>query len=101
MSEPSAALDRRRDLGREADEVAVVDRAERHSLVVGARDRVPEREDLVAARVGEDRAVPAHERVQAAELRDQLLARPQVQVVRVAEQDRRAERAQLVRGRRP
>ena len=95
MSEPSAALDRGRGLGREADEVAVVDRAERHSLVVGARDRVPEREDLVAAGVGEDRAVPAHECMQAAELGDEILAWTQVQVVRVAEEDRRAERAQL------
>ena len=40
-----------------------------------ASDRVPEREDLEAARVGEDRAVPAGERVQAAELRDQLVSR--------------------------
>ena len=65
-------------------------------VVVDARDRVAEREDLVAAGVGEDRAVPAHEGVQAAELGDQVLARAQVQVVRVAEQHRRAERAQLV-----
>ena len=37
--------------------------------------RVAEREDLEAAGVGEDRAVPAHERVQAAELGDHVLAR--------------------------
>ena len=41
-------------------------------------------EDLKAAAVGEDRPVPAHERVQAAERRDSLLARPQREVIRVA-----------------
>ena len=54
---------------------AVVDRAERDAVVVRLEQRVAEREDLEAAGVGEDRAVPAHERVQAAELGDQLLAR--------------------------
>ena len=38
-----------------------------------------------------------HERVQSAELCDQVFARAEVQVVRVAEDDLRAERAQLVR----
>ena len=90
------ALNRRCDLGREPDQVAVVDRAERDAVVVDARDRVAQREDLVAAGVGEDRPVPAHEPVQAAELRDQVLAGTQMQVVRVAEQDRGAERAELV-----
>ena len=44
-------------------------------------------EDLVAAAVGEERAVPAGEAVQAAELGDQRVAGAQHQVVGVGEQD--------------
>ena len=90
-------LDRGRELGREARLLAVVDRAEGDAVVVGADDRVAEREDLEAAGVGEDRAVPAHEAVQAAELGDRRLARPEVEVVGVAEEDRRPELAQALR----
>ncbi len=85
-------LDPRGELRREPFRAAVVDRAERDAVVVARDQRVPERKDLKAAGVGEDRPVPRHELVQAAELRDQLLSGPEVQVVRVAEEDRRAER---------
>ena len=91
------ALDRRRELGREARELAVVHGAERDAVVVHTRDRVTQRKDLVATGVGEDRAVPTHERVEAAELADQVLAGSEVQVVRVPEDDRGAERPELVR----
>ncbi len=90
-------LDALRELGREARRVAVVDVAERDAVVVDARDRVAQREDLEPAGVGEDRPVPRHEAVQAAEVADQLVAGAEVQVVRVAEQDLRAEVAHLVR----
>ena len=43
-------------------------RAERDAVVVDLRDRVAQREDLEAARVGEDRPVPGHEAVQPAEV---------------------------------
>ncbi len=75
---------------------AVVDRPEGDALLVDAGDRVAQREDLEAAGVGQDRPVPAHERVQAAELRDQVGAGAEMQVVRVAEQDLRPGRAHLV-----
>ena len=52
--------------------------------------QVAERDDLEAARVGEDRPVPAHEAVEAAEPRDPLVARTQVEVVGVGQDDRRA-----------
>ena len=84
-------------LGREALLVAVVDRAERHALFVHFEDRVAQREDLIAARVGEDRAVPAHELMKAAELSDHVLPGAEMEVVGVAEQDLGAERAQLDR----
>ncbi len=87
-------LDLGGQLGREAGGLPVVDGAERHPVVVGGDDRVAEGEDLEPARVREDRPVPGHEPVQSAELADQLRAGPEVQVVRVAEQDRRAELAQ-------
>jgi len=90
-------LDPGDELRREARRAAVVDRAERDAFVVDGGDRVAQREDLEPARVGEDRPVPAHEGVQPAELGDQVGARAEVQVVRVAEQDPRACLAHLVR----
>ena len=78
--------------GREARRGAVVDAAERDAVVVDREHRVAQREDLEAARVGQDRPVPAHEPVQPAELGDQLVAGPEVQVVGVAEHDLRPER---------
>ena len=60
-----------------------------------------EAHDLEAAGVREDRAVPAHEAVQAAEPGDALGAGPQHQVVGVGEHDVDAAGAQLVGGRRP
>src|SRR5581483_8278157 len=86
----------RRELGREPLGRAVVDRAERDAVVVRLEQRVAEGEDLEAAGVREDRPVPAHERVEAAELGDQLLAGPEMEVVRVAEDDLGADPAQLV-----
>ena len=58
--------------------------------------RSPERHDLEAARVGQDRPVPGHEPVQAAEPLDPLVARPQVEVVRVGQDDRRADLDEVV-----
>src|SRR5690606_21385056 len=58
---------------------------------------VRQREDLEAARVGEDRPVPAREAVQAAVRLDDLQPRAQEQVEGVAEDHLRAERAQLAR----
>ena len=65
---------------------AVVHGAEGDAAVVDARDRVPQREDLVAARVGQHVATPAGEAVDAAELGHHLGARPQHQVVGVGQQ---------------
>ena len=41
----------------------VVHASKRNAVVVDARDRVAEREDLEAAAIGEDRPVPRHEAV--------------------------------------
>ncbi len=65
---------------------AVDVRLEGGALLGDLADR-GEAHDLEAARVGEDRAAPAHEGVQAAEARDALGAGPQHQVVGVAEHD--------------
>ena len=80
----------------EALRAAVVDRAERDPLVVAASSvsrsektwNPPE-----SVRIG---AFPAHERMQSTELGDQLLAGPEMEVVRVPEHDLGAERAQLL-----
>ena len=73
--------------------------AERDAVLVDD-PQVAERHDLEAARVGEDRPIPVHEPVQAAEPLDALRAGPQVQVVGVGEDDRRAGLGDLGRGER-
>ena len=90
-------LDARGELGREPGLAAVVDAPERDAVVVDTRDRVSKREDLEAAGVGQDRAVPRHERMEPAEVADQLVAGPEMQVVRVTEQNLGAEAAHLER----
>ena len=50
-----------------------------------------EREDLIAAGVTQDCAIPRHELVDAAELLDQLHARSQHQVIGVVEDDPRSD----------
>ena len=57
---------------------------------------LPQAEDLVAARVGEQRPRPAHEPVEAAEARDALVAGAQVEVVGVAEDQVGAEGEQVL-----
>ena len=57
-------------------------------------DALGQAEELKAAAVGENRPVPAHERVQAAERRDDLLAGPQRQMIRVGQNHLRAGLAQ-------
>ena len=56
-------------------------------------DRAPrgEAEHLIAAAIGQDRARPPDETVQAAASCDEIVAGPQIEVVGVAEQDLRAE----------
>ena len=68
--------------------------------VVGHPVPVRQAEDLEPARIGQDRAVPAHERVQPAECRHHLLARPQGQMIGVGQQHPRPGGAELV-GREP
>jgi hypothetical protein len=79
-------------------------RTEEHLAAVGRRGEgharlgdlapVGQREHLEAAGIGEDRAVPAGEAVQATVRLDDLQAGPQEQVEGVAEDDLRAEVAQ-------
>ena len=73
--------------------------AERDAVVVHDPE-IAERDDLEAARIGQDRPVPAHERVEAAEPGDPLVARAQVEVVGVRQDDRGTDPAQVVRGER-
>ena len=81
-------------LGRPGDPAAVVvHRAEAHA-VVGELAELLVGEDLEAAGVGEDGAVPAHEVVQAAHLGHEVGARAHGEVVGVGEQDLGAELAQ-------
>ena len=74
-----------RALRRQLDAAAVEGRAEHHA---GVRHPPPlaQAEHLVAAGIREDRAVPAHEAVQAAEGRQRRIARPLKQVEGIAEQ---------------
>jgi hypothetical protein len=105
-------LDLHRRLGPHEDLVAVARVAEGHALLgdpqhrLAARPRaglldlvghvaVAHREDLEAARVGDDRPLPPHELVQAAELVDELVARVEPEVERVAQDHVEAERLDL------
>jgi len=72
-------------------------RLERDTLVADVA-QLRQTKGLESAAVGQDRAVPAHELVQAPEIADQVRARPQVEVVGVAQDDLRADFAEL-RGR--
>jgi hypothetical protein len=54
-----------------------------------------EGEHLKAPRVGDDRAIPRHERVEAAELRDYILSRPHVEMVGVRQYDARPDRPEV------
>ena len=67
-----------------------------HSFLGDLAQRT-EAEDLEAARVGEDRAVPAHEAMQAAVLLDHLEPGTQPEMERIAEHDLRADGSQLMR----
>ena len=64
--------------------------AEADTVIGDFAERI-EREDLEAARVGEQGARPAHEAVQAAHAANGLVAGAQIQVIGIAEDDFRAE----------
>ena len=88
MSAPESLLDVNGDLRREPVRRPVVDALERDPVVVHLRI---EGEDLEAARIGEGEPVPAGEPTEATEPFDEIGARPQHQVVGVAEHDLRAD----------
>ena len=89
-------LDLDRDLRRQEVGGAIDGGAE---LGAGLRDlpELGEAEDLKSARVGEDRAVPAHEAVQPAELLHDVVARPEKEMIGVGEDDLGAGLAEIVR----
>ena len=59
--------------------------------------QLAQRKDLEAAGIGQDGAIPAHEAVQPAAQRHNLVARAQKQVIRVAEDDGDAQLVQIPR----
>jgi hypothetical protein len=83
-------------LGRQIHHRAIDVRAEDDALV-GNLAKLRQRHDLEAAGVGQDRPVPVHEFVQAAERRDPLGTGPQHQVVGVAQKNFRAGPAHRLR----
>ncbi len=93
------ALDAHRFLGREEEAIAVHGRCEAHAFL-GDLAELPEAEDLVAARIRENRARPAHEAVQPAVRGDHLQPRAQPQVEGVAEENARAVLRELGRAHR-
>ena len=73
-------------LGREQMRCAVDMRLEGDAVLLDTAE-LRQRHDLIAAEVGEDRSVPAHEAVQPAKLGDALGAGPQHQMIGVGEDD--------------
>ncbi len=90
-------LDLDRALGREALARPVQVAGEGHAVVVDSA-QVGQAEHLETARIGQDRAVPAHEPMEPAQRRDAFVAGAQRQVVGVGQQDLGARRAQVGRG---
>ena len=88
-------LDAHAALGRHKDARAVHMRGEGDPLL-GDVAELRERKDLKPAAVGEDGPVPVEEAVQAAELIDQILARPDVQMVGVGKLHLTADFPQIV-----
>ena len=62
-----------------------------HDAVIGDLAEIGEAENLKAAGIGEDRPRPGHETMQAAELANQLVARTQIEMIRVAKQNLNAQ----------
>ena len=92
------ALDLHHALRRERV-LRAVDVAAKLDAVLAHGAQPLEREDLKATGVGEDRPIPSHEPMQSAEIANQLVARPQVQMIRVGENHLRADRAEVDRDR--
>src|SRR5712692_6765840 len=69
---------------------AVQMRSEEHALV---RDfpQPGQAEDLISTGIGEDRARPGHELVQAAQIADERVPRPEIEMIGVGEKNLRAE----------
>ena len=78
------ALDLHDRLGREAASRAVDVTAELDAVLVHLAQSF-EREHLEAAGVGEDRTVPRHEAMESTEVANDVVTRPEVQVIRVRE----------------
>ena len=83
-------------LGRDHPAAAIHVALEFDALLVDAT-KACEREHLEAAGIGQQRAIPCHELVKAAELLDDVLAGTDVQVVGVREDDLRAHGFQIGR----
>jgi hypothetical protein len=71
--------------------------AESHTFVVNFVD-FGEAEDLKAAGIGQHRAVPAHEFMQAAHVTHEIIAGAQVEVIGIRQHQRRADLMQIARG---
>ena len=98
MSEPRFGLDRHHLPGPEEQLRAVQVGLERDAVVADL-PQLRQAEDLEAAAVGQDRAVPAHERdAGRPSSRMSSLPGPQVQVIGVPEDDLGADLAQVDRG---
>jgi hypothetical protein len=83
---PQQALDLHRAFGREHVPRSVEMAGERDAFL-GDLAQVRQAHDLIAAAVGQDRAVPAHEFVQPAQPRHALRAGAQHQVIGIAQDD--------------
>ena len=90
-------LDAHRLFRRQEQFVAVDRRRKPHTLLADLA-QVAQRKHLEAARVGQDRTVPAHEAMQPAVRRDHLQPGPQPEMESIAEDNRRADADQFVRG---
>jgi hypothetical protein len=91
---PQRLLDGNRALGCKLDWSAIRVRAKQDAAITDS-SLLGEAEDLKASTIGQDRSVPTHELVEAAQSTDYVLARPDHQVIGIAQDHPRAGRPQL------
>ncbi len=90
-------LDSDRLFGREAVAGAVDVTLERYPFIVDLVD-VAQRENLEPARIGQNRVGPIHELVQSTQIGDDFITRPQVEMVRICQNQAGLHGFQLSRG---
>ncbi len=91
---PEIFLDLNGFFGCQFEQVSI-DVRPKHGRLVGDLSQVGEAVDLEPATVGENRAIPLHELMEPAEFGDEVVSRPQCQVIGISKDDLHADSFEL------